>query len=169
MVVDETRGLDATSDGDVAAHAVADAILGAAALGDLGELFPPGDRRWKDADSIGLLARVVGLAGARGMQVGNVDLIVIAQTVRVAPHRERMRARLGAVLRVAPQCVSVKATTTDGMGFTGRDEGIAAWATVLLTGRGRTPRRASGRSVRPGTLRRVTRQRAIHAPPRRSR
>lgn len=133
--MDETRGLDATSDGDVVAHAVADAILGAAALGDLGALFPPGDRRWKGADSMGLLARVVGLAGAHGMEVGNVDLVVIAQTVRVAPHRERMRARLGAVLGVAPEYVSVKATSTDGMGFTGRDEGIAAWATVLLIGR----------------------------------
>ena len=134
VVVDDGCGTIATSDGDVAAHAVADAVLGATALGDLGALFPSEDGRWGDADSMDLLARVVELLESAGMSVGNMDLTVIAETVRVAPHREEMRAGLAAVLRVDVGRVSVKATTTDGMGFAGRGEGIAAWATVLLVG-----------------------------------
>lgn len=132
VVVDRSRGLEATSDGDVAAHAVADAVLGAASLGDLGTFFPSGDARWQGADSMDLLRGVVGLAMSEGMTVGNVDLTVIAETVRVAPHREEMRTRLAVVLEVDTLRVSVKATTTDGMGFTGRGEGVAAWAAVLL-------------------------------------
>ena len=130
--VDRVRGLIATSDGDVAAHAVADAMLGAAALGDLGVHFPSGDGAWEGADSMELLARVVGMVARAGMRVGNVDLTVIAETVRVAPFRERIRSGLADVLGVEPGRVSVKATTTDRMGFTGRREGIAAWASVLL-------------------------------------
>ena len=132
VVVDGSRGLAATSDGDAAAHAAADAILGAAALGDLGAFFPSEDGRWEGADSMELLAGVVGLVAAEGMSVGNMDLTVIAETVRVAPYRAEMRASLAAVLGVDIDQVSVKATTTDGMGFTGRGEGVAAWAAVLL-------------------------------------
>ena len=132
--VDGTQGLIGTSDGDVAAHAVADAMLGAGALGDLGTHFPSRDVEWRGADSMALLARVVEMVAQAGMRVGNVDLTVIAETVRVAPIRERMRKELADVLGVVPASVSVKATTTDGMGFTGRGEGVAAWATVLLVG-----------------------------------
>ena len=132
--VDPAHGLIATSDGDVAAHAVADAMLGAGALGDLGAHFPSRDVGWKDADSMALLARVVEMVAEAGMRVGNIDLTVIAETVRVAPFRERMRRDLADVLGVEPGRVSVKATTTDGMGFTGRGEGVAAWAAVLLVG-----------------------------------
>ena len=130
--VDSARGLIATSDGDVAAHAVADAMLGAAALGDMGAHFPPGDRKWEGADSMELLATVMGMVAEAGWRVGNIDLTVIAETVRVAPFRERMQCGLADVLGVAPGRVSVKATTTDSMGFTGRGEGIAAWASALL-------------------------------------
>lgn len=130
--VDRSQGLVATSDGDVAAHAVADAMLGAAALGDLGAHFPSEDAEWEGADSMGLLATVVMMVAEAGMGVGNVDLTVIAETVRVAPFRERIREELAHVLGVELGRVSVKATTTDRMGFTGRGEGIAAWATVLL-------------------------------------
>ena len=136
--VDRTRGLIATSDGDVAAHAVADAILGASALGDLGAHFPSGDGRWEGADSMELLARVVGMAAEAGMGIGNVDLTVIAEAVRVAPYRDRIRKALADGLGVDHGRVSVKATTTDRMGFTGRGEGVAAYAAVLLV-RGAAP------------------------------
>jgi len=109
-------------------------MLGAGALGDLGTHFPSRDAEWKGADSMALLARVVEMVAEAGMRVGNIDLTVIAETVRVAPFRERMRRELADALDVEPGRVSVKATTTDGMGFTGRGEGVAAWATVLLVG-----------------------------------
>lgn len=130
--VDRSQGLVATSDGDVAAHAVADAMLGAAALGDLGTHFPSEEPEWQGADSMDLLAKVVTMVAEARMGVGNIDLTVIAETVRVAPFRERVRRNLAHALGVELGKVSVKATTTDRMGFTGREEGIAAWAVVLL-------------------------------------
>lgn len=130
--VDRTRGVAATSDGDVLAHAVADAMLGAAALGDLGALFPSSDPRWQGADSMALLAEVVSRLLRQGLSVSSVDVTVIAEEVPVAPHRHRVRAALAAVLGVEEGAVSVKATSTDGMGFTGRSEGIAAVAVVTL-------------------------------------
>lgn len=132
IVADPDRGLVATSDGDVAAHAVADALLGAAALADLGELFPSSDPRWEGADSMSLLAEVVRLTGKEGWEVAHVDVTVVAQSVRVAPHREGMRRSLADVLGVAEEVVSVKATTTDHMGSIGRDEGVAAVAVVTV-------------------------------------
>ncbi len=132
VVVDRNQGLVATSDGDVVAHAVADALLGGAALGDVGMLFPSGDDRWRGADSMELLARVVDSLAAKGMAIGNLDVTVIAELVRVSPHRALMRSRLASVLRTDIDRISVKATTTDGMGFMGRGEGIAASAVVLL-------------------------------------
>ncbi len=132
VVVDETRGLAGTSDADVLVHAVADALLGAAALGDLGTFFPSDDERWLDADSLEILGHVAALLDAEGLTVGNIDATVIAQTVRIAPHREAMRKNLAGILNLALDDVSVKATTTDHLGFLGRDEGIAAMATVLV-------------------------------------
>ncbi len=132
VAVDAGRGVEATSDGDVAAHAVADAVLGAAALGDLGDLFPSDDPRWQGADSMELLAEVVARVTAAGLRVASVDVTVIAERVRVAPHREVIRARLAEVLGIDASAVSVKATSTDGLGFIGRDEGIAALAVALL-------------------------------------
>lgn len=132
VVVDHGRGLVATSDGDVAAHAAADALLGAAALGDLGTFFPSEGGLWDGADSMELLAEVVGRVASEGMSIGNMDVTVIAEEVRVAPHREEMRTGLAAAMGIGVDRVSVKATTTDGMGFTGRGEGVAAWVAVLL-------------------------------------
>ncbi len=132
VVVDSEQGLVATSDGDVVAHAVADALLGAAALGDLGMFFPSGDDKWKGVDSMELLARVVDSLHTEGLVVGNLDVTVIAERVRVSPHRGNMRRRLAAVLGTDTDRISVKATTTDGMGFAGRGEGIAASAVVLV-------------------------------------
>ncbi len=132
VVADDARGVEATSDGDVLAHAVADALLGAAVLGDLGALFPSSDPRWERVDSMALLAEVVARVAAAGYRVSSVDATVIAERVRVSPHREAIRARLAAVLQVDAAAVSVKATSTDGLGFLGRDEGLAAVAVVVL-------------------------------------
>lgn len=132
VVVDSGRGLVATSDGDVVAHATIDAILGAAAMGDIGALHPSSDPRWTDADSMEMLRSVARLAAAGGWAVFNLDITVVAETARVSPHRSEMRTRLAEALGVQREQVSVKATTTDGLGFAGRDEGVAAWASVLL-------------------------------------
>ena len=134
IVADDSRGVDATSDGDVPAHAVADAVLGAAALGDLGALFPSDDPAWIGADSMALLDEVMLRVMAAGYRVASVDVTVIAQSVRVSPHREAMRIALSERLGVDVSSVSVKATTTDGMGFLGADEGLAAVAVAVLEG-----------------------------------
>ena len=126
------RGLDGHSDADVLLHAVCDAILGALALGDIGAHFPDSDPRWKDADSRVLLRHVASLATARGYRVGNLDVTLIAQAPKVAPYVAAMRANLAADLSCDAGDVSVKATTTERLGFAGRGEGIAAMATVLL-------------------------------------
>lgn len=132
IVADDSRGVEATSDGDVPAHAIADALLGAAALGDLGVLFPSDDPIWEGADSMALLDEVMLRVMAAGYRVTSVDVTVIAQSVRVAPHREAMRRALSEHLGVEMARVSVKATTTDGMGFLGADEGLAAVAVAVL-------------------------------------
>lgn len=133
VTVDETRGVQATSDGDLVAHAVVDAVLGAAGLGDLGEHFPSDDPVWSGADSMEMVREVAMKAHAAGWYVGGCDVTVVAETVRIAPHRAAMRERLGERLGVIePSSVSVKATTTDGLGFCGRDEGIAVTAVAVL-------------------------------------
>jgi 2-C-methyl-D-erythritol 2,4-cyclodiphosphate synthase len=142
------RGVAATSDGDVVAHAVADALLGAAVLGDLGELFPSDDDRWHGADSMVLLADVVDRVGTTGFAVASVDVTVIVESIRVAPHRDAIRASLAEVLRAPLAAVSCKATTTDGLGFIGRDEGIAAVAVVALESAIRHPEQGPGWSPR---------------------
>jgi 2-C-methyl-D-erythritol 2,4-cyclodiphosphate synthase len=134
------RGLDGHSDADVLLHAVCDALLGALALGDLGAHFPDTDPRWKGVDSRMLLRHVRSLVAAAGWRVGNLDVTVIAQAPKLAPHVPAMRANLAADLGCAPDDVSVKATTTEHLGFTGRGEGIAALATVIVE---RNPREAS--------------------------
>jgi len=133
VIVSETAGVSATSDGDVLAHAVTDAILGACALSDLGEHFPSGDPASKDADSLHLLRQTVGMADAAGWEIGNVDGTVVVEEVRISPHRDEIRANLAAALGVPVSSVSVKATTTDGLGFIGRGEGLAAVAVVTVT------------------------------------
>jgi len=132
IVVDPSRGIAATSDGDVVAHAVADALLGATAFGDIGAFFPSSNPEMKGIDSMELLARVVNTLAEHGYTVDNLDVTVVAESVRIAPHREMMRNRLADVLGVTVDAVSVKATTTDGMGSIGNDEGLAVAALVSV-------------------------------------
>jgi 2-C-methyl-D-erythritol 2,4-cyclodiphosphate synthase len=131
--VPHPQGLAGHSDADVAAHAIMDALLGAAGLGDIGQLFPDDDEAYRGADSVFLLADVVRCVAAAGWRVVNVDLTVVCEAPRLAPLRGAMAARLAAALGVAPEAVGVKATTTEGMGFAGRGEGIVALAVCLLT------------------------------------
>ena len=126
------RGLDGHSDSDVLAHAVIDAVLGAAGLGDIGAHFPDTDERWRDADSIELLLAVVGMLAERGYRVGNVDCTVVMEAPKLAPHRDAIRARLAAALGVDEGQVNVKASTGERMGFVGRGEGVAALAVATL-------------------------------------
>jgi 2-C-methyl-D-erythritol 2,4-cyclodiphosphate synthase len=126
------RGVVAHSDGDVALHALCDALLGAAGLGDIGGMFPDTEPRWAGADSRTLLRDVVARLAAQGLAVANADLTVIAQAPRLAPHIGEMRARIAADLGIAADRVNVKATTTELLGYIGRGEGLAAHAVALL-------------------------------------
>ena len=126
------RGLLGHSDADVLTHAVMDALLGAAALGDIGKLFPDSDAAYAGADSIALLERVTALLREHGWQVGNVDATVVAQTPRLAPYIREMRRRLAEAMGLDVDCVSVKATTEERLGFTGSGEGMAAHAVALI-------------------------------------
>ncbi len=127
------RGLLGHSDADVLLHAIADALLGAAALGDIGKHFPDTDSAFRGMDSRVLLRSVVQRILATGWRVGNIDSTIIAQAPKMAPHIAQMRANIALDCNVVTDCISVKATTTEQLGFTGRGEGIAAQATVLLT------------------------------------
>ncbi len=126
------QGIRAHSDGDVLLHALADALLGAAALGDIGHLFPDTSEEWAGADSRKLLREVLRQVAGRGFRVVNVDATLIAQAPKMAPHIDSMRQNIAEDLKVAMDCVSVKATTTETLGFTGRGEGIACQAVCLL-------------------------------------
>jgi 2-C-methyl-D-erythritol 2,4-cyclodiphosphate synthase len=129
------RGLEGHSDADVLAHAVADALLGAAGLGDIGEHFPDTDERWRDADSIELLQAVLARVREQGLELINVDCTVIMQAPKLAPHREAIRARLAQALGLAHAHVNVKASTGERIGFVGRGEGVAALAVASLQDR----------------------------------
>lgn len=132
VTIPNERGLEGHSDGDCVIHSVCDAILGALALGDMGEHFPSADAAWKDADSSLFLAAVSDMAVRAGYGVGNVDVTIVAEGPRLSPHVEGMRANIARTLRVATSAVSVKAKSSDGLGAVGRGEGIAAHAVVLL-------------------------------------
>ena len=132
VAIEHPRGLAGHSDGDVIAHALTDALLGAAGLGDIGSLFPSGDERWENADSLELLRDAYAQVRQAGFELVNADCILIGEEPRIAPHREEMRHRLAAALGVATELVNVRATTTDRLGFTGRGEGLAAEAVALL-------------------------------------
>lgn len=127
------QGLLGHSDADVLAHAVMDALLGAAALGDIGGMFPDSDERWRGADSLHLLERVTARLAENGWAIGNVDATVLAQAPRLAPHIPEMRRRLAAAMDINVTQVSVKATTEEHLGFTGAGEGMACHAVALLT------------------------------------
>ena len=126
------RGFVAHSDGDVAIHALCDALLGAAALGDIGLHFPDTSSEWKGADSKELLRRVVEMVEAKGWKVGNADITIALQAPKLRPHIDAMRSTLAPILGVDVNAVSVKATTTEKLGFVGRGEGCACWAVVLI-------------------------------------
>lgn len=136
VTIPHETGPDGHSDADVLLHAVCDALLGAAALGDIGALFPNTDERWRGADSRGLLREVVSRVAAAGYRVGNVDAMVALERPRLRPHVDAMRANLAADLGVDVAAVSVKAGTNERMGFVGREEGLAAYAVCLLVPRG---------------------------------
>ena len=126
------RGIQAHSDGDVVIHALCDAILGALALGDIGRHFPPSDERWRGADSRQFLRHCRALATERGWVVGNVDITVVCERPRIGPHVDAIRTALASELGIDLDAMSVKATTSEKLGFTGREEGIAAQAVCLL-------------------------------------
>ena len=126
------RGLSGWSDADVLTHAIMDALLGAAALGDIGRHFPPGDPQFKDISSLKLLVKVKDLLAANGWQVGNIDATIVAERPKLSEHINRMRENLCQALGIDVEQVSVKASTSDGLGFVGRGEGIAAMAVAVL-------------------------------------
>ncbi len=132
VVVPYHLGLAGHSDGDVLVHAIIDALLGAAALGDIGHHFPSDDPQYRNISSLFLLARVRDLLAGHGWQVRNVDATIVAERPRLAPYVHQMRQAVGAHLGLEPDLISIKATTTDGMGFAGREEGMAAQAIVLI-------------------------------------
>ena len=130
--IPHTRGLMAHSDGDVVLHALCDALLGAASLGDIGQHFSDSDPKWRGADSASFVTRVLAMVRERGLEVLNADVTVIAEAPRLGVHREAMRQRIAQLLGVDAMQVNVKATTPEGLGALGRSEGIAAQAVVLL-------------------------------------
>ncbi len=131
--IEHDAGLEGHSDADVLTHAIIDALLGAAALGDIGEHFPDTDERYRDADSIGLLRAAVQLLEERGLEIANVDATIVIEAPKLAPHREAMRSSLAEAMGIEVACVSVKATRGEGMGFVGRAEGAAALAIATVT------------------------------------
>jgi 2-C-methyl-D-erythritol 2,4-cyclodiphosphate synthase len=131
-VIPHDRGLVGHSDADVMLHALMDALLGAAGLGDIGQHFPDTDAAYKGADSARLLQRVLGDLAERGWQVVNADVCLIGERPKIGPHRQQMRERAAQLLGLPPEAVNVKATTTEKLGFTGRSEGLAAQAVVLI-------------------------------------
>ena len=133
VAIEHPTGLEGTSDADPAAHAVADAILGAAAIGDIGTHFPSSDPQWHDADSLEIAGICAVKVNDRGFEIANIDLTIIAESVLIAPHRDEMREKLATACRVQVGFVSVKATTTDGLGWIGANEGIAVHAVVALS------------------------------------
>lgn len=130
--IEHSRGLLGHSDADVVAHALADAVLGACRAGDIGKLFPDTDPAYEGADSLVLLARVMEVARGRGFELVDADCTVAAQAPKLSPHRDEMRRRLAAAMGVDVGLVGLKATTTERLGFVGREEGIACWAVVLM-------------------------------------
>ena len=131
--IEHTKGCVAHSDGDVAIHAICDALLGALALGDIGKLFPDSDAKYKGIDSTLLLKEVVALVRSKGYEVGNVDCTIAMQRPKLRPHIETMRERLAEVIGIDVDRISVKATTTERLGFEGREEGVSTTAVVLVT------------------------------------
>jgi 2-C-methyl-D-erythritol 4-phosphate cytidylyltransferase/2-C-methyl-D-erythritol 2,4-cyclodiphosphate synthase len=136
VAIPHDAGLEGHSDGDALLHALTDAVLGASGAGSIGDHFPPSDPDWKNADSAIFLRRSVELARSRGLAIGNVDAVVVAEAPKLAPHVPAIRARIAEILATSEGAVSVRGTSSNGLGFTGRGDGIAAMAVVLLTDSG---------------------------------
>jgi 2-C-methyl-D-erythritol 2,4-cyclodiphosphate synthase len=136
VAIDSPRGLAGHSDGDVIAHALIDALLGAAGLGDIGSLFPPGEPRWEGASSLELLRGAAADVRTAGWELVNADCVLIGEEPRIAPLREQMRKRLAEAAGADAELINVRATTTDKLGFTGRGQGLAAQAVALLKSAG---------------------------------
>lgn len=132
VTIPHDKGLLGHSDADALLHAITDALLGAAGLGDIGRMFPDSDERWRGADSRELLRQAMGRVRAAGWRVGNVDATIVCQSPRIAPHAAAMAAHIGADLGVAADAISIKGKTAEGLGFAGRREGIAVQAVALL-------------------------------------
>jgi 2-C-methyl-D-erythritol 2,4-cyclodiphosphate synthase len=135
VAIPYSKGLDGWSDADVLTHAVMDALLGAAALGDIGVHFPPGDKSYKDISSLLLLAKVKGMLAAKGWQIGNIDATVVAEKPKLREHIDAMRKNLSKALDISVDYVSVKASTSNGLGAIGREEGIAVYAIAMIEGK----------------------------------
>jgi 2-C-methyl-D-erythritol 2,4-cyclodiphosphate synthase len=131
--IEHTKGCVAHSDGDVAIHAICDSLLGALALGDIGKLFPDSDPQYKGIDSRKLLKHVVEIVNDKGYSISNIDCTIAMQRPRLRPHIDTMRERLAEVIGIGVECISVKATTTEHLGFEGREEGVSTTAVVLVT------------------------------------
>jgi 2-C-methyl-D-erythritol 2,4-cyclodiphosphate synthase len=130
--IEHARGLLGHSDADVVVHALMDAMLGGMRGGDIGKLFPDSDQQWAGASSLDLLSKVAALVRESGLLLVDADIVVALEEPRLSPHRDRMRSAIAAAAGVTMECIGIKATTTEGLGFTGRAEGVAAWAVVLL-------------------------------------
>lgn len=135
--IDHPRGLEGHSDADVLSHAIADSLLGAAGMEDIGHYFPDTDPAWKDSSSLEILTKIREMVEKNGCEIGNVDAVVVAEAPRISEHRQQMKENLAKALGIAPASVTVRGTTTEAMGFTGRREGIAAFAVCLLECGGR--------------------------------
>lgn len=135
VTIAETNGLAGQSDADAVLHAITDALLGAVGIGDIGAYFPSDDARWEGADSAIFVREALGMLARRGFAVVNLDVTVVAEKPKLAPHRDRMRESIASILSIDVERVSVKATTTDHLGFLGRGEGLAAFAVVLIESR----------------------------------
>jgi 2-C-methyl-D-erythritol 2,4-cyclodiphosphate synthase len=133
VAIPHSSGLEGHSDGDALLHALTDAVLGAAGLGSIGDHFPPNDPKWKGADSATFLRKAAELARGRGFEIGNVDAVVVAEAPKLAPHVPAIRSRIAEILGTGADAVSVRGTSSNGLGFTGRKDGLAAMAVVLLT------------------------------------
>ena len=133
VTIPHPSGLEGHSDGDALLHALTDAVLGAAGLGSIGDHFPPSDARWKGADSATFLRKAGELARGRGFAIGNVDALVVAEAPKLAPHVPAIRSRIAEILGTDADAISVRGTSSNGLGFTGRKDGLAAMAVVLLT------------------------------------
>ena len=130
--IPHSLGLDGHSDADVLCHALCDSLLGASGAGDLGKYFPDTDNKWKGVSSLVLLEKSGELVAERGFQISNIDTTIVAQQPKIGPHIESMTTNISETLKIDPTQINIKATTTEGLGFTGREEGIAAYAVALL-------------------------------------